>query len=143
MLKVVHNAEESNEPGGASLLDGLVRDAARQMLAVALRAEVAAANVKEKGATLKAIIRDHVEGANGRSKIEGWVPKWMAFPPAAYTARGGVGTVIGALVGALIMASLDNGMSMLGVETFWQQIVKGVILVLAVWMDIVSSGNTR
>ena len=57
--------------------------------------------------------------------------------------RGGVGSVIGALVGALIMASLDNGMSMLGVETFWQQIVKGVILVLAVWMDIVSSGNSR
>jgi D-xylose transport system permease protein len=57
--------------------------------------------------------------------------------------RGGIGTVIGALVGALIMASLDNGMSMLGVETFWQQIVKGVILVAAVWMDIVSSGNTR
>jgi D-xylose transport system permease protein len=57
--------------------------------------------------------------------------------------RGGIGSVIGALVGALIMASLDNGMSMLGVETFWQQIVKGVILVLAVWMDIVSSGNTR
>lgn len=57
--------------------------------------------------------------------------------------RGGIGSVVGALVGALIMASLDNGMSMLGVETFWQQIVKGVILVLAVWMDIVSSGNTR
>jgi D-xylose transport system permease protein len=34
-------------------------------------------------------------------------------------------------------------MSMLGVETFWQQIVKGVILVLAVWMDIVSSGSSR
>lgn len=57
--------------------------------------------------------------------------------------RGGVGSVVGALVGALIMASLDNGMSMLGIETFWQQIVKGVILVLAVWMDIASSGNTR
>jgi D-xylose transport system permease protein len=57
--------------------------------------------------------------------------------------RGGVGTVVGGLVGALIMASLDNGMSMLGVETFWQQIVKGVILVLAVWMDIVSSGTNR
>ncbi|MBV5265195.1 sugar ABC transporter permease [Pinisolibacter aquiterrae] len=57
--------------------------------------------------------------------------------------RGGIGSVAGALVGAVIMASLDNGMSMLGVETFWQQIVKGVILVLAVWMDIVSSGNTR
>lgn len=55
--------------------------------------EVAAANAKEKGATLKRIVRDHLDGANGRSKVEGWVPKWMAFPPSAYTARGGVGTV--------------------------------------------------
>ncbi|MDR3374460.1 MAG: sugar ABC transporter permease [Ancalomicrobiaceae bacterium] len=57
--------------------------------------------------------------------------------------RGGIGTVIGALVGAVIMASLDNGMSMLGIDTFWQQITKGIILVLAVWLDIVSSGNQR
>ncbi|WP_321164064.1 hypothetical protein [Sphingopyxis fribergensis] len=56
-------------------------------------AEVAAANAKEKGATLKAIVRDHLHGTNGRTKVEGWVPKWIAFPPAAYTARGGVGTV--------------------------------------------------
>ena len=41
----------------------------------------------------KAIIRDHLDGANGRAKVERWVPRWMAFPPAAYTARGGVGTV--------------------------------------------------
>jgi D-xylose transport system permease protein len=32
---------------------------------------------------------------------------------------------------------------MLGIDTFWQQIVKGTILVLAVWMDIVSSGTRR
>lgn len=57
-------------------------------------AEVAAANAKEKGATLKAIVRDHLDGSNGRAKVEGWVPKWMAFPPAAYTERGGVGAVI-------------------------------------------------
>ena len=57
--------------------------------------------------------------------------------------RGGVGSVGGALVGAMIMASLDNGMSMLEVETFWQQIVKGVILVAAVYIDIVSSGKRR
>jgi ParB family chromosome partitioning protein len=56
-------------------------------------AEVAAANAKEKGATLKAIVRDHLDGSNGRTKVEGWVPKWMTFPPAAYTERGGVGTV--------------------------------------------------
>jgi D-xylose transport system permease protein len=41
------------------------------------------------------------------------------------------------------MASLDNGMSMLGIDTFWQQITKGVILVLAVWLDIVTSGARR
>ncbi|MDB1124479.1 sugar ABC transporter permease [Vibrio sp. kj40-1] len=48
---------------------------------------------------------------------------------------GGVGTVIGAVIGAFIMASLDNGMSMMDVPTFWQYIVKGGILLLAVWMD--------
>ncbi len=40
-----------------------------------------------------------------------------------------------AVMGAFIMASLDNGMSMMDVPTFWQYIVKGAILLLAVWMD--------
>jgi len=53
--------------------------------------------------------------------------------------RGGAGTVFGALIGALIMATLDNGMSMLGVDTYWQMIVKGVILLLAVWLDVATS----
>lgn len=48
---------------------------------------------------------------------------------------GGVGSVAGAVLGAFIMASLDNGMSMMDVPTFWQYIVKGTILLLAVWMD--------
>lgn len=55
--------------------------------------EVAAANAKEKGATLKQIVRDHLDGINGRAKVEAWVPRWMAFPPSDYTARGGVGSV--------------------------------------------------
>ncbi|PFH11167.1 D-xylose transport system permease protein [Collimonas sp. PA-H2] len=50
--------------------------------------------------------------------------------------RGGYGTVYGALIGALVMASLDNGMSMLDVDTYWQMIVKGGILMLAVWVDV-------
>jgi D-xylose transport system permease protein len=50
--------------------------------------------------------------------------------------RGGSGTVYGALIGALVMASLDNGMSMLDVDTYWQMIVKGGILMLAVWVDV-------
>jgi len=54
---------------------------------------VASANAREKTKTLKKIVRDHLDGADGRRKAERWVPKWMAFPPAAYTVRGGVGTV--------------------------------------------------
>ncbi len=56
---------------------------------------------------------------------------------------GGIGSVGGALVGALVMASLDNGMSMLNIETFWQFIVKGAILVLAVWVDIATKNKNK
>lgn len=56
--------------------------------------------------------------------------------------RGGAGNVFGALFGALIMSSLDNGMSMMGLDTYWQMIVKGVILLLAVWLDIATSTRT-
>jgi len=55
--------------------------------------------------------------------------------------RGGSGTVFGAVIGALVMASLDNGMSMLDVDAFWQMIVKGSILVLAVWIDVISGSK--
>jgi D-xylose transport system permease protein len=57
--------------------------------------------------------------------------------------RGGSGTVYGALIGALVMASLDNGMSMLNVDNFWQMIVKGGILTLAVWVDVVTRTGRR
>ncbi|WP_263771164.1 sugar ABC transporter permease [Propionivibrio soli] len=59
------------------------------------------------------------------------------------SSRGGVGTVYGALIGALIMASLDNGMSMIGVDSFWQMIVKGSILLLAVWVDVISGAGSE
>jgi D-xylose transport system permease protein len=57
--------------------------------------------------------------------------------------RGGSGTVYGALIGALVMASLDNGMSMLDVDSYWQMIVKGIILTLAVWVDVVTRSGRR
>jgi D-xylose transport system permease protein len=49
---------------------------------------------------------------------------------------GGRGTVFGAILGALIMASLDNGMSLMKVQSFSQMIIKGAILVLAVGLDM-------
>lgn len=57
--------------------------------------------------------------------------------------RGGSGTVYGALLGALVIASLDNGMSMLDVDSYWQMIVKGGILVLAVWVDVSTRTSRR
>lgn len=56
---------------------------------------------------------------------------------------GGRGNIIGAIIGALIMASIDNGMSMMNIETFWQFIVKGLILIIAVWIDISSKSRTN
>lgn len=73
----------------------LIRD--RQLL-VELVGEVAGpmiaqANASEKTKTLKQIIRDHLDGVDGRTRRERWVPRWMQFPPAAYTDRGGVATI--------------------------------------------------
>jgi D-xylose transport system permease protein len=50
---------------------------------------------------------------------------------------GGRGTVFGACLGALIMASLDNGMSLLNIRDFVQELIKGAILVAAVGLDMV------
>ncbi|WP_324649901.1 multiple monosaccharide ABC transporter permease [Georgenia sp. H159] len=49
---------------------------------------------------------------------------------------GGVGRVTGAMVGALIMAVMTNGMQLMGVSTSTQQIVKGLVLLLAVAFDV-------
>ena len=49
---------------------------------------------------------------------------------------GGRGTIFGACIGALIMASLDNGMSLMNVRDFMQDIIKGSILVAAVGLDM-------
>lgn len=51
---------------------------------------------------------------------------------------GGTGTIFGAMIGALVMASIDNGMSMMNADAYWQYIVKGFILITAVWIDVVS-----
>ena len=77
---------------------GLIRD--REVLTEILREvggdTVAQAHAAEKGKTIKGVIGDYLTGGNGRDKVEPWVPRWMAFPPSAYTQRGGVATVAAA-----------------------------------------------
>jgi len=48
---------------------------------------------------------------------------------------GGVGTIVGAMLGALVMQSLQSGMVLIGVDAPLQNIVVGIVLVLAVWLD--------
>ena len=52
---------------------------------------------------------------------------------------GGKGTIIGAMVGSLIMASIVNGMSVMNMPIFWQYIVKGLVLIVAVYIDVASN----
>ncbi|HWP69242.1 MAG TPA: sugar ABC transporter permease, partial [Rectinemataceae bacterium] len=59
------------------------------------------------------------------------------------SAYGGVGTVIGAIIGALVMGVLNNGMSILGIGSDVQQIVKGLVLLLAVAFDVMSKRKAR
>lgn len=53
----------------------------------------------------------------------------------ALTLKGGRGTVLGVFFGALIMATLAKGMSLMGVGPELKYMVRGSVLVLAVWMD--------
>jgi putative multiple sugar transport system permease protein len=49
---------------------------------------------------------------------------------------GGVGTVLGAVIGGLVLGVLDNGMQLVGISEDWQQVVKGLVLLAAVAFDI-------
>ena len=55
---------------------------------------------------------------------------------------GGIGTIYGAILGALIMQSLQSGMAMVGVDAPYQNIVVGIVLVLAVYIDILYRKRT-
>jgi putative multiple sugar transport system permease protein len=59
------------------------------------------------------------------------------------SATGGVGTIVGAIVGGLVMGVLNNGMSIMGVSVDWQQAIKGIVLLLAVFFDVVTKAKSE
>lgn len=56
---------------------------------------------------------------------------------------GGTGSVLGTVVGALIMGVLNNGLNLMGVPSYYQQIVQGAVIVLAVVLDVTTRQNIQ
>jgi len=58
------------------------------------------------------------------------------------SATGGIGTIIGAVVGAFLIGVMNNGMSLLGVGIDWQQAIKGFVLLIAVFFDVYNKNKS-
>lgn len=59
------------------------------------------------------------------------------------SSTGGIGTVIGAIIGALVMGVLNNGMSIMGIGSDWQMTIKGFVLLMAVAFDVYSKTKSK
>lgn len=59
------------------------------------------------------------------------------------SASGGVGTVMGAIIGALVMGVINNGMSIMGIGIDWQQAIKGLVLLAAVAFDVLTKESNN
>ncbi|MDR2398031.1 MAG: sugar ABC transporter permease [Spirochaetaceae bacterium] len=59
------------------------------------------------------------------------------------SAYGGTGTISGAVIGAIFMGVLNNGMSIMGIDSNWQRAVKGLVLLVAVVFDVVSKNRKK
>jgi putative multiple sugar transport system permease protein len=57
------------------------------------------------------------------------------------SASGGVGKVMGVVIGAFVMGVMNNGMSILGIGIYWQYVVKGIVLLAAVYVDVYQKKN--
>lgn len=55
---------------------------------------------------------------------------------------GGVGTIGGTFIGAIIIGVLNNGLNMLNVASFWQYVAKGIVILAAVLLDYIRKNNT-
>lgn len=51
---------------------------------------------------------------------------------------GGVGKISGAVIGAFVMGVLNQGLSIMGVDSAWQQVIKGLVLLAAVAFDVMN-----
>jgi ribose transport system permease protein len=69
----------------------------------------------------------------------GWELDAIAAPVLGGTSLfGGVGSIGGTVVGAFIIGVLSNGLNLMGVPSYYQQVIKGLVLILAVAVDLIN-----
>lgn len=59
------------------------------------------------------------------------------------SATGGVGTIMGAIIGALVFGVMNMGFDLLGMDAFWRQVIKGAVLLLAVAFDVFAKSRSK
>ena len=59
------------------------------------------------------------------------------------SAYGGSGTVGGAVIGAILLGVINQGMSIIGLNSNWQYVVKGAVLLIAVVFDVISNRKSN
>ncbi len=82
--------------------------------------------------------------ASGPQDGNGWeLDAIAAVVIGGAAVSGGIGTVIGSIIGGLVMAFLNNGLQLLGVGADYVSIIKGLVLLLAVGVDVLSKASGR
>lgn len=56
---------------------------------------------------------------------------------------GGVGTIAGTIIGALFIGVLNNGLNILGISSYWQEVIKGIVIVVAVLVDVIKNKRLK
>ena len=115
----------------AQLIESLILNTINFQTLIATKASRMSLATKGRGSIMEFGLRR----AQG---IDGALSASRACYIGGCAASGGEGTIMGALIGALVMGILNNGMSIMGIGADFQKVVKGAILLLAVTYDVYS-----
>lgn len=137
VLLVMNTVLTRTSFGRQAVLTGGNRDAARFAGITVQRLQVKVFVIMGACAALAGILLTSRQFSAQPNAADGYELDAIAAAVLGGTSlNGGRGTVFGTFIGALIIAVVNNGMNLMGVESYLQKIVKGVIIILAVWVDV-------
>ena len=93
-------------------------------------------------AVASVVLTARINSATPSAGVMGEMDAIAAAVIGGASLSGGVGKVSGVIIGALIMSSIDNGMSLMNVDSSWQYVIKGIVLVGAVFIDVIGNKKT-